>query len=334
MPDNTTVEVSQAFELLDGQKYAEALAIFCRLISEGRAMGESLYGLALVNLARKDVIAAKRLLEGCLTSQPGHANACYYLGHISESLNERDAAIVRYQQAIQFNPQHSGALARLKVLGAGASQGLRVDPGGISAVQESVNTAELGGHDFYGLLHRSSEPVEQEITRLLDDIESIMQPRRARVRASLGRFLILITAVLVLPPVAMQLGSAGYMASVFGVFVLAPLYAIWTLLAIRGNRLSCKRYIVIRESGVLMRKTYRDHLWLMSRDKPQVVRSLLNRMTNDGRLAVGARHYHGFFRGEELERLQANMTQLSLLMPTSRTVLSAMGELKNIRSGG
>jgi hypothetical protein len=43
--------------------------------------------------------------------------------------------------------------------------------------------------------------------------------------------------------------------------------------------------------------------------------------------------FRGFFTGAELSLIQSSFLQLSMLMPTSRDILTAIGELKNIRSG-
>jgi hypothetical protein len=105
------------------------------------------------------------------------------------------------------------------------------------------------------------------------------------------------------------------------------------VLQIKCRKIDCQRYVFVEQTGVFATHTRNDHLWLMTRDKLQIRRTLFNRFTNDGILILGSRKYRGFFAGNELEIIQKNFVQLSLLMPTDRDILTAIGELKNIRSG-
>lgn len=329
----------QAFGLLKQKSYDQARVLFQRAIAEGQALAESMYGLGLVQLSINDPVTAKRLFESCIAQQPEHANAHYYLGYIAELQGKREAAVAAYQTALRVNHHHAGAAAKLKAIGAAAvAPFLDEDPGGhadrhgYSAAPESP--ANMGGHDFYGLIHRSNEPVEQEIKRLMDEIEEVMQPRRARLRAYMLRFLLLPVAAFVIFFVGASLQEPISVLLMAFAVIGCPLILIGSALSIRSRRISSSRYVIVQQKGVFLRTTTQDHLWLMSRDKPRTVkRSLLNRLTGDGTLIVGYHAYKGFFRGAELEKIQSNLTQLALLMPTSRLVLSAIGELKNIRSG-
>jgi len=337
-----TTELSladQAFGLLKQKNYDQAKVLFQRAIAEGQALAESMYGLGLVQLSINDPVAAKRLFESCVAQQPEHANARYYLGYIAELQGKREEAIAAYQLALRSNRNHAGAAAKLKALGAAVGAPLLdEDPSGHVELQgygtPLESPANVGGHDFYGLIHRSNEPVEQEIKRLMDEIEEVMQPRRARLRAYALRFLFIpIMALVIFFVGAGSQEPISVLLMAFAVIV-CPIILIGSALSIRSRQISSSRYVIVQQKGVFLRTTTQDHLWLMSRDRPRTVkRSLLNRLTGDGTLIVGYHAYKGFFRGAELEKIQSNLTQLALLMPTSRLVLSAIGELKNIRSG-
>ena len=338
MPGQTAAD---GLALLSQGDAGGARQIFASLLANGSELAQAFYGLGVVALVERNYALASQQFGNCLRHDAGHTNALFQLGFIEKQNNNIPGAIEYWRQSLQANPSNAAAQRELRALGAVSPPvDPRLTPAPFAPPIASPPPARplhpklpeiVSGYDFYGLLSRSESGVEREIARLLDEVAGMLESKRQRVSAFFGPLvLVWIAAVVASTMLAAQRGTANLAAFPIPAAIVITLISILT---IKCNHIRCERYLVIQSKGVFATSSRNDHLFLMSRDPVGINRSLVNRLTNDGTLLVGRRRYKGFFTGKQLSVIQRNFAQASLLMPTSREVLAAIGELKNIRSG-
>ncbi len=331
-----------------------------KLIEGGIDLAQAFYGLGVIALKQQNLELAAQQFNNCLKQDPVHSNAMFQLGFIEKRKGNMMMAVRYWQQCLQANPQHGAAKNELASAGHLTAsppppppdhQHISVDPGGSHAPEPYFNQSVfpgpgpvVTGFDLYGLLQRSESGVEREITRLLDEIAVLVKSKRQRVRAFLGHFLFLWVLAIIGMVVGANVGrNEGFLISVCSFFG-AMFFTVVLVLQIKCTKLTCDRYVLTQKTGVLSTHMRNDNLWLMSRGPASVSRTLLNRIMNEGTLQLSlidsagnvrprGRSYRGFFTGKELELIQKNIAQLSLLTPTSREVLAAIGAITNMRTG-
>jgi tetratricopeptide (TPR) repeat protein len=327
-------KLALAMQLVSRREYPQSEQIFKDLIASGSELAESFYGIGMIRLASGKLEDATKQFENCVKLHPNHANAHYYLGEIAERRNDPDGAKRSYQKAIEINPRHAGALKKV----------------GPSRQPELQRTESLPVQsDFYGLLRRSGEPVEQEISRHLDAIAALIGDRCVRFRAVFGllaRFWRALGWLALLVAGAFLFGalntprnseakelllSAGLALTVF--FIFSVLFPLVVSLRAKNSKIKCERDWLLLTKGVLTKSTKNVHLFLLSRGEVSVHQTIMNRRTGDGILRLTGLSLRGYFSKPELDDLSQHFRQLSLLNPTSRNILAALGELKQIRSG-
>ena len=329
-------KLAHAMQLLSEGKYTGSEPIFKDLIASGSELPESFYGMGMIRLRSGQLENATKQFENCVKLQPNHANALYYLGQIAEQRNDAEGANNFYQKALAINPKHAGALK--KVAPTAKPEKARPEAPPIQS-------------DFYALLRASAEPVEQEISRHLDAIAARIGTRHARFRAfiSLGFVVLMILdamACLVLGfllshPAELAKSELGrimpqlqlLLACLLLLFPICFIVTLTLFLQTKYMEITCERDWLLLTKGVLSKSTENMHLFVLSRGQVSVSQTFMNRMTGDGTLSIGGLSLHGYFRKPELADLSTHFRQLSLPKPTSRQILAAIGELKQIRSG-
>lgn len=117
-------------------------------------------------------------------------------------------------------------------------------------------------------------------------------------------------------------GAGLMIMAALGVALLVPI-----TIALRVRRTD------VVTTGVFSDYTTNHHLYFLSKCEVRVHRPLFNRITGDRSLLLDRLTLRGFFNANELSAVNGHFRHLSLMNPTSRNVLSALGELNNIRSG-
>lgn len=321
---------AEGLQILSQGDVERARGIFSELIANGSELPQAFYGLGVVCMTKMEFDLAVQHFRSSLQLSPDRSNAVcsnalYQLGVIEQRKGNRSGAVQHWQDSLQSNQNNAASKERLREMGAPFESPehltpLPERPGGI-----------VPGYDLYGMLQRSNSGVEREIARLLDEVQAIMNSKRQNVSAYIGGFLFLWVLAAIAIFVCLQQRNAEPLALV--VLGLALLITLLAALKIRSDKIKCERYVFVRKWGLFSTSSRPDHLWQMTRDKwdgPH--QSLLNRMTNDGWVVIGGRHFKGFFTKEQMETIQKNFVQLSMLMPTDRDILTAIGVLKNIRS--
>jgi hypothetical protein len=362
----TTALLSRAQQLLTSRQYKESEAAYRQLLADGSHTVDSLYGIGCIRFATGELDEAGTYFTKCVSLSPEHANALYYLGQIAELQYHGDAARNYFQKAVLANPTHAAALRKL----AGKPSSSPTTDGSIRDLQPEPSSSSRsdakGGNlsgassasDFYALIRRSDAPADREIASLLDEIAAKIGTRHARLRGFLGdmgaigfRLLrgLLITLALVvliekLPLSALHAiehvldWTRGQMQAVVllvGLIltVVPALTRIVRLFAtVKNSTLACERDFVLVTTGFFRRST--GSAFLLDAGGPSVEQSLVDRWTGMGTLVlpeVGV--LKGFMTIAEVNAVAELCRRLQLLHPSSREVLTAMGELKNIRSG-
>jgi tetratricopeptide (TPR) repeat protein len=332
-----TATSAEGLRILSQGEVEGARAIFERLVADKTDLAQANYGLGVIALQERNPSLARDHFEACLWHDAQHANALYQLGVMEKQSGNRGAAIQYWERSLAANPSHAGAIHELNASGArstpphgGAHPGPQDTHQGPPPIMIDPRPP-VEGYDLYGLLKRSSSGVETEMVRLLDEVQEMMVSTRQGVKAFIGWFIGLWIV---------GLGAAAFLANqrdgapiALGVLGLVLFVTLGRVLEIKCNKIDCDRYVFVQQKGVFATRARNDHLWLMSHEDVLITRTLLNRLTNDGTLHLGAYNYRGFFSGHELRTIQKNFAQLRLLMPTNREVLAAIGELKNMRTG-
>jgi tetratricopeptide (TPR) repeat protein len=359
----TTALLSRAQQLLTSRQYKESEAAYRQLLADGSHTVDSLYGIGCIRFATGELDEAGTYFTKCISLSPAHAehaNALYYLGLIAEFQHHGDTARNYFQRAVFANPTHAAALRKLaaKPSSPPTIQRLGSDP---QTQPSSLSPSDgKGGNlsggstasDFYALIRRSDAPADREIATLLDDISAIIGVRRARLLGYLGEISywlilgLLITLALevliaalpgsALEPIRHILGwtALQMQAVVLQVgLTLTLLATLATVSKVKARQVRCERDFLLMTTGVLRRSTESVQLLFMCKSQPMIEQSLCDRVTRMGTLVVGDRRLQGFMTIDELNVLAERCRRLSLLNPTSREVLTALGELKNIRSG-
>lgn len=323
--------LAKAMQLVALGRHDDSEALFNQLIESNSHVAESMYGLGVIRLNTGKIDLAQQQFERCVSIQPNHANAYYYLGHIAELKKDDISAATFFKKALAVNPKHAGALRRTS------------KPAPDGAVPEPSSSQAVGvtGNDLFGLLRRSTEPVEQEMASRLDAIAGAVNATRGRrLTAFLGTATFLATLALAVPALVMLLAiqmntnipdAAAIM--LLGLSMLFSAAFVAFVLRLRYSRISVDRDWLLLKTGVLSRRTTNLHLFILSREPVSIEQTFVDRLTNNGTLRFDSISFRGFFRGSELDALSQHFRQLSLLNPTSRQVLAAIGELKQIRSG-
>ena len=321
-------KVALAMQLLSRREYAESEQIFKNLITSGSELAESFYGMGMIRLASGQLENATKQFENCVKLQPNHANAYYYLGQIAEQRHDAEGTKRHYDKVLEINPKHAGALKK-------------VAPARELGVMKAVVSSTQS--DLYALLRRSAEPVEHEISGHLDAIAALIGTRSERYRAFINLpklFVIIFTAGVSLACLATPFVVGLPKQQYYGLRLIAVTMFLVTFigtvtgyLQAKNSKIRCERDWLIRSKGVLSKSEENMHLFILSRGQVSVHQTLINRMTGDGTLELTGLSLCGYFRRPELNALSVHFRQLSLLNPTSRQVLAALGELKNIRSG-
>lgn len=329
MPQDDKEKLAGAMQLLSRGDYAQSEQIFKDLISSGSELAESFYGMGMIRLGSRQPDVAIKQFENCIKLQPNHANAHFYLGQIAEQRGDAESAKRFFEQALEINPKHAGALKKI---------GLAHQPD--KAPEDKAPEASTMASDLYALFRRSTEPVEREIAHHLAAIAALIGTRRARIRAfiSIPLMAVTIPCVLIAPVwIWLELSTTRGMPPLAIVFVpflfFSFLVQLVVVLRARSSRITCERDWLLRSRGVLSRSTDNIHLFVLSRGQVSVKQTLINRITRDGTLKLTGLSLRGYFKKSELDVLSTHFRQLSLLNPTSRQILAAVGELKQIRSG-
>lgn len=346
MATDSKEKVTLAMQFVARREFAEAEKILNDVVASGSELGESHYGMGLIRLGSGQLMDAQALFEKCIKLQPNHANAYYYLGEIAERQQNIESARQFYKEALNINPQHLGAMQKMGLVsntdrGRVNGHGLQPTNGhALPITNEQVlqpTNAKVQQSDFYALLRRSEEPVEQEISRHLDGIAALIAARNQRFQAliSFPRLISValvaifgLVAALTLPPLALVVLPILLVASVLGLISLLVKF-----LRAKTSKITCDRDWLLTSTGIVSKSVQNKHLFILSRGQVGVHQTLLNRFTNDGTLQLTGLDLCGYFRKPELDTLSSHFRQLSLLNPVSRNILAALGELKNIRSG-
>ena len=358
--------LDQAMNLVSRGDYSGGEQIFSQLLVAGLQHADSFYGLGVSRLNQNQLDVAQRQFDSCVRIDPAHSNALFYLGAIAESRGQMTEARTRYQQCLDANPQHLGAL---KKIGSPARTPMRfgLDPhNGDNSGNAAPVTSDRplddsrrnqspppetgrakrgrggdGRGDFYALLRDCDDRVECEMAAVLDQIATLVGKRKQRAIARLGffPFLLMLVSGAILATAAT--GKAD--AAVLGAFALVTLCWMLALffnfIAAKTSRIWCERDFLMISKGILSRKTKPYHLYLLSHSSPEKSQTLLNRITGDGSLilqgptSMSGLRLRGYFRSAEIDTLASNFRTLSMLTPTNRDVLAAIGELKQIRAG-
>lgn len=130
--------VAAAHELYERGAWTESARHFQDLVDRGDAAIEGHYGLGMIALTSRDLVAAQEHFLNVLDLDVWHPNALYWLGHLAEEQGDQIAARTLYGHAVMINPRHVGALEGLTRL-AQAGAPLHAEP--VSEAQLTV--AEL-----------------------------------------------------------------------------------------------------------------------------------------------------------------------------------------------
>jgi tetratricopeptide (TPR) repeat protein len=344
-------KLDQAMQLVARQDYGASEQIFSQLLLAGSQQAESFYGLGVIRLNQRQLEVAQRQFESCLQLNPRHANALYYLGAIAENHGQTSQALARYQQCLQVNPQHGGALQKLRSTPqppppvqppAPLDHGRPPEP-----ARDGRPPRDRGGDprgDFYALLRSCDDRVECEMAELLDQIAALIGRRKQRAIARFSFFTLFLILLSVMTLLASTRAPAGLI--IFAVVTLIWLLRLFlNLVRAKSSQIWCERDFLLISRGILTRETKTHHLYLLSHRSAEKSQTLMNRLTRDGSLIFRNSHQAsdklptpdltllGFFRSTEIDTLMSHFRALSMLTPTNREVLAAIGELKQIRSG-
>jgi len=104
--------------------YTEAYEALAGVFDEQGAIPGALYARGMAAYSKGELEDAARMLEDAVRASPNLAEAYSGLGLVRESLGDREAAVIAYQQAIDLKPDDfiaGNGLARLTQSGSGSS---------------------------------------------------------------------------------------------------------------------------------------------------------------------------------------------------------------------
>lgn len=115
-PSSEEAALTHAEALFQQHRYHESAVAYQRVLDTNPSSGRALYGLGLNQLALNHYRESAQLFQKSLVEDPKNANSYYYLGQIAERGKQQDTALAMYRQALEIDPAHAGALARVKEL--------------------------------------------------------------------------------------------------------------------------------------------------------------------------------------------------------------------------
>jgi tetratricopeptide (TPR) repeat protein len=102
-----------AKELLSRGELDAAESTFLALTNDPQSRAEACYGVGFVRYTAGDHKAAAEWFQQCLTAEPNHQNALFYLADLHERSGDRDRAVQLFARVLMINPRHASALERL-----------------------------------------------------------------------------------------------------------------------------------------------------------------------------------------------------------------------------
>jgi tetratricopeptide (TPR) repeat protein len=312
--------LEHAKQLRAEKRLQESAAAYQRVIDSGLHRGEAFYGLGLVHLDSGDQQSAATALETALSSDPGNANAYYYLGEIWTARNAPDIAQSFYSKALAVNPQHAGALKRRD-----PAMRSRVGAEEQRSKQHAVEGFEPG---FYGLLQRDPSPIARQSVQLIDNLSTSVSPSlTAYVGRLLGLFLLCtvpaLAVVVLRAPARLPVGVANIALAILVVAALViPLIYV---VRIKTTRYTFDKGRLQIARGILMRRVSNIELYRVVDLEMQ--QTFINRITRDGTIVLlvdGVRSIGqqaripliGIARGQRLQALFEELRSLVLLLRT------------------
>ena len=306
--------LAQARDALEQGRLDESADAFHELARHPRFAAEADYGLGWIELQEGSAEQAQARFRDVIARDPGHANAWYALGTLTEE-HSVDDAIDCYRHALGADPDHFSAAQRLRLLGespapvaTAAESGIGLagfgqataSPGaaavshnaGPDAFASIADPGELGIEDF--LRRDGSEIARDALTR----IESLDRSTRFRISARLQQFAVRLAGLLI---PAIVIGKVLYAVTPFRIgnstihfssgsettLVLAAvgvwaLWGVWMILDCLTNTITIRNARIRWTRGVLNKRTETLDVWT-ARDV-ELERNLLQRLTCDGTL--------------------------------------------------
>jgi len=129
------MSISDARQLLEGGRIDQAEQAYKQMARRPELKAQAFYGLGLICLRRKDVVAARDWFTRSVQANPDEENSRFYLATIAANSGNVDEAIRLFAQVLIVNPRHAGALARLTKISFGPGPvSSTVTPGGPARV--------------------------------------------------------------------------------------------------------------------------------------------------------------------------------------------------------
>lgn len=118
--DGTSTDVlAAARAALSRGDVIEGERLFEELLASPELAAEAHYGLGWIELQRGNQAEAVRRFQEALKLDNSHANSWFALGRLTEPRSQ-EQAVAYYQRAIEAQPDHFGAIERLRELGVAA----------------------------------------------------------------------------------------------------------------------------------------------------------------------------------------------------------------------
>lgn len=306
--------LATARDALEKREWTESANAFERLLSDPRYAAEARYGLGWIELQQGSRDRAEGLFREAIQYDPGHANAWFALGRVTEE-SSVDEAIRCYRRALAANPEHYSASERLRLLDEPEA------PAGVSSLHESMfmptadrarmtvqpasdadgssrgiaGLADPGGLGIVEYLQRDNSELARDA---LARIEALNRSSRFRFTAHLQsvvtRFALMVVPAVILAyilyhitPLTIGHTTVHFYSNNSTQLILAAVavwgvWTTWTLLDCATNTVTIRNARIRWTHGVLNKRTETLDVWT-ARDV-ELDRDLVQRLTGDGTL--------------------------------------------------
>jgi tetratricopeptide (TPR) repeat protein len=341
--------LQQALSLYSSGQYADSEKAFQQLERSPGMAHRALAGVGMIRLAEGRLPEAGSFFQASLDRQ-ANADAFYGLGYLAELDQNVPAAHSLYEKALQQNPAHADARARLQQLAPPmhAEQPTSPPPMPGTGLVDTIPPWNHTGEEwvgtpsnqpesdpnaavFYTILSGDPSDLSEHTLRLIGRLD--IENRRPRISAYPQLVLLPLPMLLLFGFFLLQfynLSTAsqhGYRGSVnltvpivglgFTGFVLAVLLVQW-INVVRT------RYFI--RSGWVRVKL--GHGFFETDDKPEELTHMIDTslqrspwglITNNGVLVLnfgtlGKMHFHGLARYKELEQIRTDLNNLSRML--------------------
>lgn len=299
--------LASAREALEQQRWDESSNAFEQLLDAPAYGAEARYGLGWIALQQGDPERAAGLFRDAVERDSAHANAWFALGRLTEDASV-DEAIDCYRHAVAANPQHYGALERLRLFDPptttpaadsgpthlfGASSASRSD---IASVADPPPQAAIPGEvGIVEFLRRDNTDIAREALERIASLERVSHFRAMAHLQSLARRLTLIVlpasilAYVLYHITPLTVGGKeihfygkNVTELILGAVLVWGISATWTVLECVTNTVTIRNARIRWTHGVLSKHTETLDLWT-ARDV-DLHRNVLQRLTGDGTL--------------------------------------------------